>query len=140
MEYNELIKKAFEARENSYSPYSGFMVGAALLTKDGKIYTGCNIENAAFGDTMCAERTALFKSVSEGEREFSAICIVGGKKEDKTFDFCFPCGSCRQALSEFAGKDFVFVFSKTKEPKDESDVLVLKFNEVLPYSFEKEML
>lgn len=139
MEYKDLINLAFKARENSYSPYSGFMVGAALLSKSGKVFLGCNVENAAYGDTMCAERTALFKAVSEGEREFSAIAIVGGKKDAESFSYCFPCGSCRQALSEFVGEGFTFVFSKSKAPT-EKDILALPFGEILPYSFEKENL
>ncbi len=95
-----LITKAQEAREMSYSPYSGYMVGAALLTKEGKIYSGCNIENAAYGPSNCAERTAIFKAVSEGKREFDAIAIVGGKKESKG-DYAAPCGVCRQVMMEF---------------------------------------
>ncbi len=96
----ELIRAALEARKNSYSPYSEFQVGAALLGKNGKIYTGCNIENAAYSPTNCAERTAFFKAVSEGIREFEAICIVGGKK-DGQLDYTAPCGVCRQVMMEF---------------------------------------
>lgn len=95
----DLIKSAVLARKNSYSPYSGFSVGAALLTCDGKIYTGCNIENAAFTPTNCAERTAFFKAVSEGEKSFKAIAICGGKG-DKIQE-TFPCGVCRQVMAEF---------------------------------------
>ncbi len=101
----QLMAAAEGAREQSYSPYSHFRVGAALLTKSGKLYTGCNIENAAYPATVCAERTAIFKAVSEGEREFSAIAIVGGK-EGETAPFCAPCGVCRQVMAEFCGKDF----------------------------------
>ena len=97
----ELIKSALAARRLSYSPYSGFQVGAALLTKDGKIYTGCNIENAAYSPSNCAERTAFFKAVSEGARDFSAIAIVGGNREHVAKDFCSPCGVCRQVMAEF---------------------------------------
>ena len=95
MEARELLAMAYEARERSYAPYSHFRVGAALLTKSGKVYKGCNIENAAYTPTNCAERTAFFKAVSEGEREFTAIAIVGGK-EGEACDFCAPCGVCRQ--------------------------------------------
>ena len=100
----ELISAAKEAAKKAYSPYSNFCVGAALLTKSGKIYKGCNIENSSFSVTNCAERTALFSAVADGEREFEAIAIVGGK--NGTFsEPCFPCGVCRQALSEFCDKD-----------------------------------
>jgi cytidine deaminase len=100
----ELIEKAIKARQNSYSPYSKYMVGAALLTQDGKIYTGCNIENAAYTPTNCAERTAFFKAVSEGERHFVAIAIVGGY-EGEPRDFAYPCGVCRQVMAEFCNPD-----------------------------------
>lgn len=99
----ELLKIATEQLEFSYSPYSNFKVGAALLTKTGKVYTGCNIENASFSPTVCAERTAFFKAISEGEREFCSIAIVGGNKE------CLPCGVCRQVMSEFCKPDFQIV-------------------------------
>lgn len=99
-----LIDKAIEARKNSYSPYSDFKVGCALLAENGNIYTGCNIENAAFSPTICAERVAFSKAVSEGNKNFSAIAIVGGK--DKINNFCFPCGVCRQVMAEFCDSDF----------------------------------
>ena len=101
----ELMKLAELARKNAYAPYSGFYVGAALLTKQGRVYTGCNIENAAYTPTNCAERTAFFKAVSEGEREFEAIAIVGGKG-DALSEFCAPCGVCRQVIAEFCDQDF----------------------------------
>ena len=101
----QLIRAALLARKQSYSPYSEYQVGAALLCGDGTVYTGCNIENAAYGPTNCAERTAIFKAVSEGEREFSAIAIVGGKDADPA-EFCAPCGVCRQVLAEFCDGDF----------------------------------
>lgn len=97
----ELINEALEARRQSYSPYSGFAVGAALLCEDGTIFRGCNIENAAYSATNCAERTAVFKAVSEGNMKFRAIAIVGGPKEREPEDFCAPCGVCRQVLAEF---------------------------------------
>ena len=107
---NDTIKKMIDTAvgqlKYSYTPYSNFKVGAALLTKSGKIYTGCNIENAAYGPSNCAERTAFFKAVSEGEREFTAICIVGGKEGILT-DYTAPCGVCRQVMMEFCSpKDF----------------------------------
>ncbi len=101
----ELMELAQKARGKSYSPYSHFRVGAALLTKSGKVYTGCNIENAAFTPTICAERTAIFKAVSEGEKEFEALAIVGGR-EGETAAFTAPCGVCRQVIAEFCPKDF----------------------------------
>ena len=97
MDNKELIRQALEAREMAYAPYSGFKVGAALLTKEGRVYKGCNIENAGYTPTNCAERTAFFKAVSEGEREFSAIAIVGGKGDLPT-DYAYPCGVCRQVM------------------------------------------
>ena len=104
-ENSALVKLAREAMERSYSPYSGFSVGAALLSKSGRVYTGCNIENAAFSPTVCAERTAFFKAVSEGETEFEAIAVCGGKGGEIT-DYCPPCGVCRQVMREFCGDDF----------------------------------
>lgn len=124
--FDELIKKAIDAREKAYAPYSNFKVGAALLTKSGKVYEGANIENASYSLTNCAERTALFKAVFDGERDFEAIAIVGGK--DK-LEFCPPCGACRQALSEFCKEDFKVVLFDGKEEK------VYLFNEILPLTF-----
>lgn len=92
---------ACKGREQAYTPYSGFRVGAALLTRSGTVYLGCNIENASYGPTNCAERTAFFKAVSEGEREFEAIAIVGGPGEGRTGEMCAPCGVCRQVMTEF---------------------------------------
>ena len=103
-----LVKKAYEAMQYSYSPYSGFKVGAALLCKNGNIYTGCNIENSAYSPTNCAERTAFFKAISEGERDFKAIAIVGGKDGEIT-DYCYPCGVCRQVMAEFCDRDFEII-------------------------------
>ena len=110
--YSELIAAAKAAAEKAYAPYSNFFVGAALLTKSGKIYTGCNVENSSFSVTNCAERTALFSAVADGEREFSAIAIVGGENGDLSKP-CFPCGVCRQALSEFCDRDMsILIVSK----------------------------
>lgn len=109
----ELIEKALAAREYSYSPYSHFRVGAALLCSDGSVYTGCNIENRAYGPTNCAERTAFFKAVSEGKREFAAIAITGG--EDETV-WCYPCGVCRQVMAEFCDPDaFEIICARSEE-------------------------
>ena len=96
-----LIEEAFAARKMAYTPYSHFQVGAALLTEEGRIYRGCNIENAAYPATNCAERTAIFKAVSEGKTEFRAIAIVGGPKGKEPENFCAPCGVCRQVMAEF---------------------------------------
>ena len=126
----ELMNVAVKAREMSYSPYSNFRVGAALLGLSGKVYTGCNVENAGYTPTNCAERTALFKAISEGEREFLAIAIVGGLG-DTLNDFCAPCGVCRQALSEFCGNDFRFILGNP------NNIKVVTMEEILPYSFGK---
>lgn len=120
--------QAEKARERSYSPYSRFRVGAALLTKSGKVYTGCNIENAAYTPTNCAERTAVFKAVSEGEREFRAIAVVGGR-EGEAAGFCAPCGVCRQVLAEFCGDDFEIVLGNAEK----FDVYSL--GTLLPFAF-----
>ncbi len=103
MDEKELVKKALQAREASYAPYSKFRVGACLLAKNGKTFSGCNIENASFPATNCAERTAFFKAVSEGEREFQSIAIVGG--EEQIEDFCPPCGICLQVMMEFCNPE-----------------------------------
>lgn len=124
----ELINKAYEAMQYSYSPYSGFCVGAALLTKSGKIYTGCNIENSAFSPTCCAERTAFFKAVSEGEKDFSAMAIVGGKNGEIS-EYCYPCGVCRQVMAEFCNADFEIILTNGK------DIKAKKLPELLPESF-----
>lgn len=113
-DYKILMSEAQKARQKSYSPYSHFRVGAALLTKSGKIYTGCNIENAAYTPTVCAERTAIFKAVSDGERDFEALAVIGGA-EGGTADFCAPCGVCRQVIAEFCNKDFkIFLGNEDK--------------------------
>lgn len=103
IDYTRLYHEALEARKSSYSPYSHFAVGAALLCKDGSIYRGCNIENASFGATLCAERTAFGKAISEGHDDFAAIAIVGGKGEE--LQFCPPCGICRQFMTEFCSPE-----------------------------------
>ena len=129
----ELIQKAKEAAEKAYVPYSGFKVGAALLGKSGKVYTGCNVENAAYTPTNCAERTAFFKAVSEGEREFVSIAIVGGRYESIA-DFCAPCGICRQVMAEFCDKDFRIIMGNL------DDIQVRTLEELLPLSFGKNDL
>ena len=126
----ELMRLAEDARAYSYVPYSHFAVGAALLTKDGKVYTGCNIENASYTPTICAERTAVFKAVSEGKKEFAAIAIIGGPTGEKG-RFCAPCGVCRQVLSEFCAPDFPVILFDGKSPK------VITLSTLLPESFSK---
>ncbi len=124
-----LIEKALEARKKSYCPYSSFAVGAALLTKDGKCYTGANIECSSHTPTVCAERVAFFGAVHDGNRAFSAIAIVGGdRKEDISFH-CTPCGVCRQVMSEFCNDDFSIILYDGKEPR------IFTLNELLPMRF-----
>ena len=125
-----LIDRAIEGMSYAYTPYSGFRVGAALLTESGKLYTGCNIENAAYTPTNCAERTAFFKAVSEGERHFDAICIVGGK-DGKLADYTSPCGVCRQVMMEFCEPEqFKIILAISRE---EYRIYTLK--ELLPEGF-----
>lgn len=129
MDTVRLIEAAYAAKEYSYAPYSGFHVGAALLTADGRVYTGCNIENAAYSPTNCAERTAIFKAVSEGERKFAAIAVVGDKER-----YLFPCGVCRQALAEFCdAESFRVVLARSKD-----DYKSYTLGELLPGAFSAE--
>ena len=129
----QLIQEAFLAQTFSYAPYSNFHVGAALLTKKGEIYRGCNIENAAYTPSNCAERTAFFKAISEGERDFEAIAIVGsteGTPRDQ-YDYCAPCGVCRQIMAEFCDlNEFRIILART-----EDDYKTYSLNELLPLSF-----
>ena len=121
MDYTKLIQAAIEAKEMAYVPYSHFRVGAALLTKDGEIYQGCNIENVAFTPTTCAERTAFFKAVSEGKREFTAI-VVNGDADD----YLYPCGVCRQVMVEFCDpKEFKVIVAKNTEDYKEHTLIEL---------------
>lgn len=127
----DLIASAEEARNAAYCPYSGYAVGASLLTKDGKTYQGCNIENAAFGPGNCAERTAIFKAVSEGIKNFKAIAIVGSPKGQKVDQFAFPCGVCRQVLMEFCNPEtFIVIVAKSQ-----TDYKVYALKELLPEGF-----
>ena len=129
---NMLIKESLLARKQSYCPYSNFAVGAALLTKEGRLYTGANIENASFTPTVCAERAAFFSAVHSGERNFSAIAIVGGRCGEKIKEFCPPCGVCRQVMAEFCSADFeIILFNGT-------DKKVFTLGELLPEVFNKE--
>jgi len=126
----ELINSAVEARERSYSPYSNFMVGAALLCADGSIFQGCNIENASYPATNCAERTAFYSAVAAGKREFAAIAIVGGYKGGE-LEMCYPCGICRQVMSEFCSHDKFNIIIASSEDVYELYTL----GELLPKSF-----
>lgn len=129
-----LVAEAYEAQKTAYVPYSDFCVGAALLAKNGKVYRGCNIENAAFSPTNCAERTAFFKAVSEGVREFDAIAIVGNKK-GKRGELCAPCGVCRQVMAEFCDpEEFQIILGAGEE----ASVYALK--DLLPMGFTKKNL
>lgn len=128
MDNREIIKKAIEAKKNSYSPYSKFSVGAALITEDEKVFTGCNIETASYSPTLCAERTAIFKAVSEGSLKIKKIAVVGDANPT------FPCGVCRQVIREF-GKDAEIIIASSE---DEYDVYTI--DELLPHSFGPEDL
>lgn len=130
MDNKELIRLALEARQMAYVPYSKYMVGAALLTRQGKVYKGCNIENAAYTPTNCAERTAFFKAVSEGEREFDAIAIVGGYEGNPT-DYAYPCGVCRQVMIEFCNPEKFRVITAISEEQYLEQTLA----EMLPHGF-----
>ena len=128
MDEKTLLQMAEKARENAYAPYSDFTVGAALFAENGKVYTGCNIENASYSGTVCAERTAIFKAVSEGVRHFTAIAVSGAKKGQKG-DYCAPCGVCRQVLSEFCAPDCKVILGS------EERYTVYTLGELLPLSF-----
>ena len=132
MQINEkyLIEQAIEARSHAYTPYSHFQVGAALLTKQGKVYKGCNIENAAYTPSNCAERTAIFKAVSEGEREFAAIAIVGSMEGESNTLPTGPCGVCRQVMAEFCSLDMPVIIAKSP-----ADYITMTLGELLPLSF-----
>ena len=129
----ELMQLAAAAREFSYAPYSHFRVGAALLGKSGRVYTGCNVENASYTPTNCAERTAVFKAVSEGETAFAAIAVIGGKDEELS-PLCAPCGVCRQVLSEFCDADFRVILGTPEA------LTVTDLGSLLPFSFGKKDL
>lgn len=133
MDDRELIRLAHQARERAYAPYSNFLVGAALETREGKVYWGCNIENASYGACNCAERTAFFKAVSEGERDFAKIAIVGGPRGAETCATCAPCGICRQVMSEFCeNKTFQVLLEG-----EAGEILRFTLDKLLPLAFEK---
>lgn len=131
MDNLKLLEEAKKARLKAYTPYSNFKVGAALLTKSGKVYLGCNIENATYTPTICAERTAFFKAVSEGEREFEKIAIVGAKDGKDANEMCAPCGVCRQVMMEFCNpKEFQVILAD-----GENTCRVMNLEELLPCGF-----
>ncbi|WP_346685193.1 cytidine deaminase [Megamonas hypermegale] len=130
LNYKLLLEKAYEGRKNAYAPYSNFKVGAAVLMENGKIYTGCNIENASYGATNCAERTAIFKAISEGNRKICAIAIVGADDE-----YTYPCGICRQVIAEFADENTEIILGKKS-----LEYIVKTLAEILPGAFTKEAL
>lgn len=129
-EREQLAEEALQARETAYAPYSRYTVGAALLTEDGRIYRGCNVENASYGAANCAERTAIFKAVSEGVRNFRAIAIAGGMEGCQPNDYAYPCGICRQVMQEFCGADFEILVVKNRE-----DYREYTLSEMLPCGF-----
>ena len=134
-EFSELIKEALEARQHAYAPYSHFRVGAALFCSDGRVFKGCNIENAAFSPSMCAERVAFAKALSEDCKDFCAIAITGAPADHKGSDICTPCGVCRQVMSEFCRPDFKIICAKTDEEGIILEQKVFTLAELLPESF-----
>ena len=130
----ELVKRALDARKKAYSPYSNFCVGAALLCEDGEIFEGANVENASYGATNCAERTAIFSAVFAGKRKFRAIAIVGAKRDCEVDAFCAPCGICRQVIAEFCEPDAEVILYDGKQMK------VNTISELLPESFDVAVL
>ena len=126
----KLIQLALEARKMAYVPYSHYTVGAALLTEDGEIYCGCNIESASYGATNCAERTAFFKAISEGERDFSSIAIAGGMEGEEPKEHAYPCGICRQVIKEFVKDDFRIIVARSL-----TDYKEYTLSELLPFGF-----
>ncbi len=130
MNYSKLLEIANKAKSNSYSPYSNFRVGAVLVAKNGSLYTGTNVENSSYGLTNCAERTAVFKAITEGEQEFSTVVITSDSD-----DFITPCGACRQVLMEICGPDLEVIMSNAN-----NEIRILKLSELLPLSFNKDFL
>lgn len=129
MEYQNLIDNALKVRKFAYVPYSKFYVGASLLTIDGKVFDGCNIENASYSLTICAERTAIFKAISNGYKDFSAIAVVGGFDLENVSEYCYPCGACIQVMTEFCKPDFKIVLYNGKNVK------IHTLNELFPNTF-----
>lgn len=133
--YLRLINRAFEIRKMAYTPYSNFNVGAALLCGNGKIYEGCNIENGAYGPSICAERVAFVEAIKNDERDFDAIAIVTGLKGADVYDMGSPCGVCRQFMSEFCDDDFKVIMTKMNKDGELIDSKILTMKEILPDRF-----
>ena len=131
----ELVKAALEARAMAYVPYSHYAVGAALRTEEGEIFQGGNIENASYGAANCAERTAIFRAVSQGRRKFSAIAVAGGMEGCAPEEYAYPCGICRQVMQEFAQKDFIVIVAKTK-----AHFQIYFLEDLLPFGFGGESI
>lgn len=127
----QLIEAAIKVRKNAYAPYSGYLVGAAVLSATGKVFIGCNVENASYGATICAERNAITQMVSAGEKQLLAIAIAGGKQDNDCLDYAYPCGMCRQVINEFASEGCVVLVAKSVE-----DYQQLYFADLLPQGFE----
>lgn len=134
-EKRELIQKALEARGMAYAPYSRYQVGAALLTEDGSCYQGGNIENASYGATNCAERTAVFKAVSDRKRRIKALAVTGGLEGTEPSDYAYPCGICRQVLQEFGAEDMTLIVAKSV-----TDYREFSLKELLPFGFGGESI
>lgn len=139
-EYYDLLSAALKTRERAYTPYSKFKVGAAILTRDNKIISGCNIENASYPVGICAERVAISSAISEGYNEFKALLIVGGKDGKNITKYCFPCGMCRQFLREFCSDDFKLIFVKYNIKSKTPEFKIYTLSELLPESFEAKNL
>lgn len=136
MENKELIELAIKVRENAYVPNSKFKVGVALLCKSGKVYTGCNVENGFTGPSICAERVAIAKAISEGDKEFQKLVIVAAK-EGENLRFITPCGGCRQFLNRFCSPDFEIICAYKKEEKKDFTLKSFRLEELLPYRYER---
>ena len=138
MNHKELLKKALEQTKYSYAPYSGFHVGAALLTKEGEVFLGNNVENASFGAGICAERNAIFQAVSKGKKAFETIAVVGGKCQEnggiQVDGFCYPCGICLQVMEEFCEDDFQVIFADSAD-LEVANIQVRTLKELMPYGF-----
>lgn len=139
-DYADHIKSAVEMRKLSYCPYSHFSVGAVLVTTDGKVYKGCNIENAAYSTVCCAERTAIFKAISEGEKSFKFIVVTGALDTKPGSDLCTPCGTCRQVIREFCDPDFKIICPQVDGAGNITDCRIYTLEELLPDSFGPENL
>ena len=135
MEKENLIKLAQDVRKKSYSPYSKFSVGAAILCDDDSVFLGCNIENSSYSATMCAERVAIFKAISEGKKSFKAIAVVGGKSDNDSIDLCVPCGVCLQVMAEFCDKESFKIYLENK-----GEIVEYLLKDLLPLAFNGEVL